>query len=242
MRVAMMGTGYVGLVSGACIADFGHHVTCVDKDRVKISALNAGKIPIYEPGLDEMVQSNVLQGRLYVVGAFRTVVRGEDSIAELCRKEGINQNLYYHWSKEFLRRARNGSPATRRVRRPRTRSRSSRSSRLRRASSRRPWLRRCPAPTALNRCDDLNSIRRIGHRHGCMPHTVPSGRPCPVGSGAISPSWIHAATMRLRGMHNLGVMAPMLRCGKRSPAIKACRWHSHSCNNFNAATAASFNP
>ena len=64
MRVAMIGTGYVGLVSGACIADFGHHVTCVDKDSVKISALNASEIPIYEPGLDEIVRSNVRQGRL----------------------------------------------------------------------------------------------------------------------------------------------------------------------------------
>jgi transposase len=61
-------------------------------------------------------------------------LRGEDSIAELCRKEGINQNLYYRWSKEFLEAGKNGSPATRRVRRPQTRSRSSR---LRRASSRR---------------------------------------------------------------------------------------------------------
>jgi UDPglucose 6-dehydrogenase len=64
MRIAMIGAGYVGLVSGACIADFGHKVTCVDKDIIKISALNAGEIPIYEPGLDEIVQSNVRQGRL----------------------------------------------------------------------------------------------------------------------------------------------------------------------------------
>ena len=60
----MIGAGYVGLVSGACIADFGHQVTCVDKDSIKISALNAGEIPIYEPGLDAIVQSNVRQGRL----------------------------------------------------------------------------------------------------------------------------------------------------------------------------------
>jgi UDPglucose 6-dehydrogenase len=60
----MVGAGYVGLVSGACIADFGHQVTCVDKDSMKISALNAGEVPIYEPGLDEMVRSNVRQGRL----------------------------------------------------------------------------------------------------------------------------------------------------------------------------------
>jgi UDPglucose 6-dehydrogenase len=64
MRVAMIGTGYVGLVSGACIADFGHQVTCVDKDGAKISALNAGEIPIYEPGLEDLVRSNVKQGRL----------------------------------------------------------------------------------------------------------------------------------------------------------------------------------
>src|SRR6516225_2660436 len=64
-------------------------------------------------------------------------LRGEDSIAELCRKEGINQNLYTVGRRSFWRRVRNGSPATRRVRRPQTRSRSSR---LRRASSRRPWL------------------------------------------------------------------------------------------------------
>jgi UDPglucose 6-dehydrogenase len=64
MRIAMVGAGYVGLVSGACIADFGHQVTCVDKDSIKISALNAGEIPIYEPGLDEIVRSNVRQGRL----------------------------------------------------------------------------------------------------------------------------------------------------------------------------------
>jgi UDPglucose 6-dehydrogenase len=64
MRVAMIGTGYVGLVSGACIADFGHEVTCVDKDVAKIAALNSGEIPIYEPGLKEIVETNVRQGRL----------------------------------------------------------------------------------------------------------------------------------------------------------------------------------
>jgi len=64
MLIAMVGTGYVGLVSGACIADFGHTVTCVDTDSIKISALNKGEIPIYEPGLAEIVQSNVRQGRL----------------------------------------------------------------------------------------------------------------------------------------------------------------------------------
>lgn len=64
MRVAMIGTGYVGLVSGACFADFGHDVTCVDKDADKIKALHRGEIPIFEPGLDDLVATNVRQGRL----------------------------------------------------------------------------------------------------------------------------------------------------------------------------------
>src|ERR1700748_3617252 len=64
MRIAMIGTGYVGLVSGACFADFGHHVTCVDKDADKIAALRRGEIPIFEPGLDELVASNVRARRL----------------------------------------------------------------------------------------------------------------------------------------------------------------------------------
>jgi UDPglucose 6-dehydrogenase len=64
MRIAMIGTGYVGLVSGACFADFGHHVTCVDKDAGKIAALQSGKIPIYEPDLNQLVASNTAAGRL----------------------------------------------------------------------------------------------------------------------------------------------------------------------------------
>src|SRR5208283_551756 len=64
MRVTMIGTGYVGLVSGACFADFGHHVTCVDKDAKKINGLNGGEIPIYEPDLDRLVAANMREGRL----------------------------------------------------------------------------------------------------------------------------------------------------------------------------------
>ena len=68
MRIAMIGSGYVGLVSGACLADFGHDVICVDKDPAKIEALRAGVMPIYEPGLDELVARNVAQGRLELLG------------------------------------------------------------------------------------------------------------------------------------------------------------------------------
>ena len=64
MRVAMIGAGYVGLVSGACFADFGHVVCCVDKDEGKIAALERGESPIYEPGLDDLVARNVREGRL----------------------------------------------------------------------------------------------------------------------------------------------------------------------------------
>jgi len=64
MRVTMIGAGYVGLVSGACFADFGHHVTCIDKDAEKVAALNRGEIPIFEPGLADLVAANVRQERL----------------------------------------------------------------------------------------------------------------------------------------------------------------------------------
>jgi UDPglucose 6-dehydrogenase len=64
MHIAVIGTGYVGLVTGACFADFGMSVTCVDKDQAKISSINAGKMPIYEPGLDALVAKNVREGRL----------------------------------------------------------------------------------------------------------------------------------------------------------------------------------
>ena len=64
MRIAMIGSGYVGLVSGACFADFGHHVVCVDKDRSKIAQLERGEIPIFEPGLQDLVAKNVREGRL----------------------------------------------------------------------------------------------------------------------------------------------------------------------------------
>ena len=64
MRIAMIGTGYVGLVSGTCLADFGHHVTCVDKDAAKIEGLRQGRMPIWEPGLEGLVKANVDRRRL----------------------------------------------------------------------------------------------------------------------------------------------------------------------------------
>ena len=64
MKIAIIGSGYVGLVSGACFADFGHEVTCIDVNPDKIASLNAGKMPIYEPGLDELVARNARFGRL----------------------------------------------------------------------------------------------------------------------------------------------------------------------------------
>ncbi|MCJ2017634.1 UDP-glucose/GDP-mannose dehydrogenase family protein [Methylobacterium sp. E-065] len=76
MRIAMIGAGYVGLVSGACLADFGHGVVCIDRDPDKIASLNAGRMPIYEPGLDALVAENVRQGRL----AFRSTMR--EAVAE----------------------------------------------------------------------------------------------------------------------------------------------------------------
>jgi UDPglucose 6-dehydrogenase len=76
----MIGTGYVGLVSGACIADFGHHVVCVDKDADKIAALERGEIPIYEPGLQELVRQNVKEGRLSFATALGKPVREAEAV------------------------------------------------------------------------------------------------------------------------------------------------------------------
>ena len=76
----MVGAGYVGLVSGACFADFGHEVVCVDKDPAKIEALKAGKIPIFEPGLDEIVASNVEAGRLVFSTDLASAVPGADAV------------------------------------------------------------------------------------------------------------------------------------------------------------------
>lgn len=80
MRVAMIGTGYVGLVSGACFADFGHVVTCIDKDAGKIERLKEGVMPIFEPGLDELVERNVKAGRLFFATEAGEAVRAADAV------------------------------------------------------------------------------------------------------------------------------------------------------------------
>ena len=80
MRITMIGSGYVGLVSGACFSDFGHDVICVDKDETKIAALEAGKMPIFEPGLDTLVASNVAAGRLRFTTDLKAAVAGADAV------------------------------------------------------------------------------------------------------------------------------------------------------------------
>ncbi|MAC56794.1 MAG: UDP-glucose 6-dehydrogenase [Novosphingobium sp.] len=80
MKIAMVGSGYVGLVSGACFADFGHDVVCVDKDQAKIDRLHAGVMPIYEPGLDALVAGNVKAGRLSFTTDLAEGIRGASAI------------------------------------------------------------------------------------------------------------------------------------------------------------------
>src|SRR5579863_10374202 len=80
MRIAMVGAGYVGLVSGACLADFGHEVVCIDKDEAKIAALRAGHSPIYEPGLSELLAANQRAGRLSFTKDIREGMRGAQAV------------------------------------------------------------------------------------------------------------------------------------------------------------------
>ena len=74
MRIAMIGAGYVGLVSGACFSDFGHQVVCIDSNTEKVESLNSGEMPIHEPGLAELVARNVGQGRLSFASDLKSAV------------------------------------------------------------------------------------------------------------------------------------------------------------------------
>jgi UDPglucose 6-dehydrogenase len=80
MRIAMIGAGYVGLVSSACFADFGHHVACIDKDIDKIAALKRGEIPIFEPGLNQLVATNAAAGRLNFASELKGIVSEADAV------------------------------------------------------------------------------------------------------------------------------------------------------------------
>ena len=78
MKVAIFGTGYVGLVSGACLSEVGHDVVCVDVDAAKVDGLNSGLIPIYEPGLEPMVKANHASGRLrFTTEAALGIIHGD---------------------------------------------------------------------------------------------------------------------------------------------------------------------
>src|SRR6476646_3852208 len=103
----MVGTGYVGLVSGACFADFGHDVFCVDKDIKKVDALKRGEIPIFEPGLDDIVRKNCLEGRLSFATSRRTARTpslspsvppraGDDGHADLSHVYGVREDRRIH--------------------------------------------------------------------------------------------------------------------------------------------------
>jgi len=80
MRITIIGTGYVGLVSGVCFSDFGHDVVCVDRDPAKVAMLEAGRVPIYEPGLDDLMARNVEAGRLSFTGDLKRAVAGADAV------------------------------------------------------------------------------------------------------------------------------------------------------------------
>ena len=80
MRICTIGTGYVGLVSGACFADLGNIVWCVDKDKTKINMLNNNQMPIFEPGLEELVKKNFIFGRLKFTTDLSLAIKSSDII------------------------------------------------------------------------------------------------------------------------------------------------------------------
>lgn len=112
MRIAVIGTGYVGLVSGACFAEFGTDVTCVDVDEAKIDALNNGQIPIYEPGLNKIVEKNVSAGRLHFTTDIESAVK--DALVVFLavgtppKEDGSPDMSYYQQAAKDVAEAMNG--------------------------------------------------------------------------------------------------------------------------------------
>ncbi len=80
MKITIIGTGYVGLVTGVCLAEFGHQVACVDKDQDKIETLRRGEVPIYEPGLGDLLGKNMGDGRLRFTGELADAVAGAQAV------------------------------------------------------------------------------------------------------------------------------------------------------------------
>ena len=113
MRIAMIGAGYVGLVSGACFAEFGVDVTVMDKDPDKIAGLRAGRMPIYEPGLDKLVAENVRDGRLTFTTDLDAAVKGADAVfiavgTPTRRGDGHADLTYVYAAAEEVARAADG--------------------------------------------------------------------------------------------------------------------------------------
>jgi UDPglucose 6-dehydrogenase len=113
LRITMIGSGYVGLVSGACFADFGHEVVCIDKDQRKIDALHQGRMPIFEPGLDDLVARNVKAGRLFFGTDLAKGVNGADAVfigvgTPSRRGDGHADLSYVYAAAEEIGRAING--------------------------------------------------------------------------------------------------------------------------------------
>jgi threonine dehydrogenase-like Zn-dependent dehydrogenase len=151
IKICMIGTGYVGLVSGACLADFGHHVTCVDIDGERIDRLRQGEIPIYEPGLKDVVVKNVQGERLYFTKDLASAVKDADVVFIAVGTPSRRR----HGPLVRLRAARRGgiSPTTRWwAEEHRARGRRARCT----PSSTRPAKR--PSPTSSNRVP----ARRLG--------------------------------------------------------------------------------
>src|SRR6185369_6592766 len=112
MHIAVIGTGYVGLVTGACFAEFGVEVTCVDVDETKINKLNQGIIPIYEPGLDAIVEKNSKAGRLHFTTDIKSAV--QDALVVFLavgtppREDGSPDMSYYRQAAKATADAMNG--------------------------------------------------------------------------------------------------------------------------------------